>query len=310
MWEGYQVNHNQGVIMDRRQFIIRSSLLAAGAALPIRRAAARAQGEFTEIRRNVGYFTERGGTIGWLAAPGALAVVDSQFPETARNCLNGLQDRTDHPLDLLVNTHHHGDHTAGNTEFEGVAEQIVAHENVPGLMKKAAEENDSGEQAYPDTTYDARWEADFGDETIHVAHYGPAHTGGDSVIYFEKANVVHMGDLVFNRMNPYTDHPSGASILNWIRVLETVEDEYPADAEYIFGHSKPEAGVTGSKDDVAVMRDYLSAMVEYVEKSIERGIERDAIINREELEGFEDFLYADFWTLTDNLKIVYAEVTS
>lgn len=299
--------------MNRRQFLLRSSLLAAGAALPLHKMVAldTMQGIFTELRRNVGYFTERGGTIGWLTSPDAMAVVDSQFPESARNCLNGLKERSDHPLDLLVNTHHHGDHTAGNPVFEGVAKQIVAHENVPGLMKKAAEQSDGdSEQAYPDTTYNVEWKADLGDETIHAKHYGPAHTGGDSVIYFEKANVVHMGDLVFNRMNPYTDHPSGASIMNWIKVLKSAEDEYPADAIYIFGHAKPEADVTGSKEDVAVMRNYLSAMIEYVEESIEQGLNRESIIDRKELEGFEDFLYADFWTLSDNLKIAYTEVTS
>ncbi len=297
--------------MNRRQFLLRSSLFAAGLALPARQMLAQIQGQFTEIRRNVGYFTERGGTIGWLASPGGMAVVDSQFPETARNCLNGLKDRTNHPLDLLLNTHHHGDHTAGNTVFEEVAKQMVAHENVPGLMKKAAEESDgNSEPAYPSDTFTVEWNAEIGDEIVHAKHYGAAHTGGDAVIYFEKANVVHMGDLVFNRMNPYTDHPSGASIINWIKVLKSVEDEFPADARYIFGHAKPEAEVTGSKEDVAVMRTYLTSMVEYVEESIEKGMSREAIVSKEELDGFEDFLYADFWTLPDNLKVVYTELSS
>lgn len=297
--------------MNRRQFLVRSSLLTAGLALPVSTMLAQTQGEFTDIRRNVGYFTERGGTIGWLASSRGMAVVDSQYPETARHCLNGLQDRTDQPLDLLVNTHHHGDHTAGNPVFKEEAKQLVAHENVPGLMKKAAEESDgSSEQAYPSTTFNVSWNAEIGDEIIHAKHYGPAHTGGDAVIYFEKANVVHMGDLVFNRMNPYTDHSSGASIVNWIKVLKSVEDEYPADAKYIFGHARPDAEVVGSKEDVAVMRSYLAAMVEYVERSIEKNRNKEEIISREKLEGFEDFQYADFWTLPDNLKIVYTEVTS
>lgn len=297
--------------MNRRQFLVRSSLFSAGLALPVRSIFGQSQGQFTEIRRNVGYFTERGGTIGWLASSRGMAVVDSQFPETARNCLNGLQDRTDQPLDVLINTHHHGDHTAGNPVFKEKAKQLVAHENVPGLMKKAAEESDvNSEQAYPSTTFNVSWNLKIGDEIIRAKHYGPAHTGGDAVIYFEKANVVHMGDLVFNRMNPYTDHPSGASIINWIKVLKSIEDEYPADAKYIFGHAGPDAEVAGSKEDVAVMRSYLTAMVEYVEASIEEGMNKKEIISREKLDGYEDFQYAEFWTLPDNLRIVYTEVTS
>lgn len=297
--------------MDRRQFIRRASLLAAGAAVPFQKLMARAPGNFTSLRRNVGYFTEQGGTIGWLASPEAMVVIDSQFPETAKNCLNGLKDRTDHPLDLLINTHHHGDHTSGNPVFKGVAEQMVAHKNVPKLMKKAAEESDDEEPntAYPTTTFSDKWQMDVGDETIHVTYYGRGHTSGDSVIYFEKANVVHMGDLVFNRMNPYTDRPAGASMRNWVKILKTVAGEYPADAMYIFGHAKPEYGVTGKKGDLGVMSDYLSAIIEHVQKGLEEGKSKEEIADKEVLEGFEDFLYADFWTLSENIGVAYEEIT-
>jgi glyoxylase-like metal-dependent hydrolase (beta-lactamase superfamily II) len=150
---------------------------------------------------------------------------------------------------------------------------------------------------------------DLGDEVLHAKYYGPAHTSGDSVIYFEKANVVHMGDLVFNRMNPYTDRPAGASLKNWIKVLDTVAEEYPADALYIFGHGKPEYGVSGEKEDLKVMRNYLTTLVEYVAKGVEKGLSKEEITDKQVLEGFEDFLYADFWTLPDNLGVAYEEVT-
>lgn len=296
--------------MDRRQFLLRSSLLAAGAALPFKDILAHLPGEFKPLRRGVGYFTERGGTIGWLASPEGMVVIDSQYPETAKHCLNGLRDRTDHPLDLLINTHHHGDHTSGNPVFRGVAEKMVAHEKVPTLMKKTNRESEGrGNTAYPSTTYSQSWKMDVGDETVHAKYYGRGHTSGDSVIYFEKANVVHMGDLVFNRMNPYTDRPAGASIRNWITILDRVAEEYPADARYIFGHGKPEAGVTGGKEELAVMRNYLSAIIEYVQKGIEQGRSKEEITQKKVLTGFEHFLYADFWTLPDNLGVAYEEIT-
>lgn len=296
--------------MDRRQFLLRSSLLAAGTALPFKSLFANNQGNFTTLRRNVGYFTERGGTIGWLASPDAMAVVDSQYPETAKNCLNGLRDKTDQPLNLLINTHHHGDHTGGNPTFKEVAEKMVAHENVPKLMKKANEEQEGeGNTAFPETTYSKNWKMDLGDETIHAKYFGPGHTGGDSVIYFENANVVHMGDLVFNRMNPYTDRPSGASMQNWTNILSTVADDYPSDAIYIFGHAKSEFGVTGKKGDLGVMKDYLSAVLNHAQKGIEKGLSKDEITNKKSLEEFDHFLYADFWTLSDNLGVAYEELT-
>lgn len=296
--------------MDRRQFLLRSSLLATGAALPFKSLFANNRGSFTTLRRNVGYFTERGGTIGWVASPDAMAVIDSQYPETAQNCLNGLRDKTDQPLNLLINTHHHGDHTGGNPAFKGVAKKMVAHENVPKLMKKANEERE-GEQntAFPETTYSKSWKMDLGDEIIHAKYYGRGHTGGDSVVYFEKANVVHMGDLVFNRMNPYTDRKSGASMRSWTKILSTVAEEYPPDAIYIFGHGKPEYGVTGEKEDLSVMENYLSAVLAHARNGIKQGLSKDEITDKKLLEEFDHFLYADFWTLSDNLGVAYEELS-
>lgn len=296
--------------MDRRQFLLRTSLAAAGAALPFKNLMAghAFPGTFTDLRRNVGIYTERGGTIGWLAANDGFLVIDSQFPETAKNCLTGLQKRTERQLDMLINTHHHGDHTGGNPVFKGKARQMVAHQNVPKLMKQANEDAEGEPNtAYPETTFAQSWSVDLGDETVDVTHYGPAHTGGDAIIYFEQANVAHMGDLVFNRMNPYTDRPAGASIHNWVDVLEEATDTYPADAVYIFGHGNPEFGVTGKREDVLVMRDYLAAMVEHVESGIEAGQSKEAITDLEQMEQFPQFQYADWWTLAQNLEVVYAE---
>ena len=296
--------------MDRRQFLVRSSCAAAGALLPFKSLLTGRPGNFQPIRRNVGTFTERGGTIGWLASPDALVVIDSQYPETAGHCLEGLKERTDHPMDLLLNTHHHGDHTNGNPVFKPVAKHSVAHDNVPLLMKQAAEKSEnSPTPAYPETTFTDSWSMDVGDETLHAHYYGRGHTGGDSVIYFEKANVVHMGDLVFNRMNPYTDRPAGASIHNWVKVLSAAEEKYPNDAVFIFGHGKPEFGVTGKKEDLGVMKNYLVAMIEYVEKGIESGKGKEEIIDLKTLPGFEDFMYADFWSISQNIEVVYKEVT-
>src|SRR5262245_55177673 len=83
---------------------------------------------FTELRRNVGTFTARGGTIAYLINPGGVAVVDTQFPDTAKMCLDGLKTRaSNRGLDFVVNTHHHGDHTGGNGVFRDATKKIVAH---------------------------------------------------------------------------------------------------------------------------------------------------------------------------------------
>ena len=159
----------------------------------------------------------RGGTIGWLITPEAVVLVDSQFPDTATLCLEGVKSRSKRRIDLLINTHHHGDHTSGNIVFKPETPHILAHENVPALQKKSAEERGNvNQQAYADQTFGKTWDQDIGHERLEMRHYGPGHTGGDAVVTFAKANVVHMGDLVFRARHPFVDRPGGASVRNWL----------------------------------------------------------------------------------------------
>ena len=88
--------------------------------------------KFDSLRRNVGTFSARGGTIGWLITPEAFVVVDSQFADTAQMFLDGSKQRTPRQkIDLLINSHHHGDHVGGNKTLQPSTAKIVAHENVP-----------------------------------------------------------------------------------------------------------------------------------------------------------------------------------
>jgi glyoxylase-like metal-dependent hydrolase (beta-lactamase superfamily II) len=138
-------------------------------------------------------------------------------------------------------------------------------------------------------TVGTAWNEEIGREKVGLKHYGPAHTGGDAVVTFEKANVVHMGDLVFNRRHPFIDRPGGASIAGWVKVLEGTMADHGADAIFIFGHAGTNWPVTGKKADLAHMRDYLTALVEYVRGEITAGKPRDVIVkSTETLKGFPD----------------------
>jgi cyclase len=130
----------------------------------------------------------------------------------------------------------------------------------------------------------------FGDETITTRHYGPGHTGGDIVIVFEKANVAHMGDLMFNRAHPVIDRANGASIANWIVTLGKVAGDLPADTIYIFGHAGTGLPVTGSRADLQHHAGYLTALLEYVRAQVKAGKTReDVLALRDVIKGFEDY---------------------
>ena len=276
--------------LSRRQFVTRTA--AAAAALPLApafrfagRPARRA--EFTAIRRGVGVFTERGGTIGYLQTPEALVAVDTQFPESATTFLAGLRDGSDRGLDLLVNTHHHGDHTAGNAVLAPVAATHVAHEAVPGLQRASAVRSGSYDtQRYPSETYQRTWSADVGGEVVSLRYLGPAHTCGDSVVHFERADVVHMGDLVFNRRQPFIDRPAGATVAGWIDVLEEAHGRHPDDTVFVFGHAGEGYPVTGDRGELLVMRDFLTALLETVSQRLAAG-QTPEQIEGTEVPGFE-----------------------
>jgi glyoxylase-like metal-dependent hydrolase (beta-lactamase superfamily II) len=288
--------------VSRRRFLYLSSMAGAAAALPGPRWVF-AQGpqappatKFELIRRNVGYFTGRGGTIGWMVNKDAVIVVDTQFPDTAKICLDGLKERAGGRVpDLLFNTHHHGDHTAGNIVFKGVAKKIVAHANVPGLQKRAAEQAQpptTDKQAYADATFDKTWSEQLGDEQVTARHYGPGHTGGDAIIHFEKAQVVHMGDLLFHERHPFIDRPAGASVQNWMKTVETIAKDMPGNTLYIAGHSKEGLPVIVKREAIMRQRDYFDAVLSHVRKAIAGGMSKEETTALEALRGFEGYMAA------------------
>ncbi|HLP02493.1 MAG TPA: MBL fold metallo-hydrolase [Opitutaceae bacterium] len=262
------------------------------------------------LRGNVGYATGRGGTIGWLCDQHALVAVDAQFPETAQQFIDGLPGRGGREFDQLINTHYHGDHTAGNSAFRPVTRSIIAHANVPALQRGRSKTPDT--ETVADTTFTDQWRRDFGGETVAARHFGPAHTRGDIVVHFERANVVHLGDLVFNRLYPVIDRPGGASIAGWIETLETLAKTYPTDALYVFGHGTAQFGVTGTAADLGVMRDFLTALLEHTQREIRAGKARDEIVRLTEFPGFPDHRPAPGSTsrLPADLGVAYDELTA
>jgi len=269
---------------------------------------------FKALRRNVGYFTGQGGTIGWLVNADGVAAVDSQFAEAAAVFLAELPGREERTLDVLVNTHHHGDHTGGNGTFRPVTEHIVGHANVPELMR--ANPGRGGATAapvVPDMTFTDRWRMELGDEVISARYISPAHTRGDIVVHFEQANVVHLGDLLFNRVYPVIDRNGGGRIGQWITLLEEVARTYPADAIYICGHSQtedPRFTVETTRDDILVFRDLLSALLAHAEREIAAGKSRDEIMTLQNLPGFPEFNVDAGSRLPGNLGTAYDELTS
>ena len=300
--------------IDRRQFITLSSAAAVGARFVrvFAQATPPPTPTFTDVRRNVGVFTARGGTIGWLVNKDAVLVVDTQYADTAKTCLDGLNGKTGgRTIDLVFNTHHHADHTGGNGVFRSAAKKLVAQTNVPGLQKQvAAATPNAAPPVVADATFDKTWSEKAGDETVTAAYNGPGHTGGDAILHFERAHVVHMGDLLFHEIHPRIDRPAGASVQNWLKILEKVIKDMPADTIFIAGHARAGQPAAVPRAAVVHFRDYFDAVLTVVQKGITAGQTKEAI-TATPLPAFEN--YQNLTTtvnLASVLGVTYDELTS
>src|SRR5882757_2659225 len=219
--------------MQRSAFIRNTTLLASGllALNPKNMLAALLQQPAWKIKMltdNIGIFTEQGGTIAFLLSKSGIVVVDSEFAEPAKHLISELQQRTTNkPFYKLINTHHHGDHTSGNISFKGLVPHVLAHANSKlnqETVAKAQKKEDL--QLYPDMVYTDKWSERLDRENISLYYYGAGHTNGDSLVHFEHNDIVHMGDLVFNRRHPFVDRSAGASMKSWITVLDKALNKF------------------------------------------------------------------------------------
>jgi len=268
--------------MNRREFIQSSALTLGALTIAQQKVFASMFDDPWKIkmlRNDIGVFTERGGTIGFMLSKKGIVVVDAQFPEQSKHLIDELKKRSEKPFKLLINTHHHGDHTAGNISFKGVVDHVLAHENSLKNQKNVAVTNKTEDnQLYPDETFVDGMHKKIGKEKIALYWWGRGHTDGDAIIHFEHANIVHMGDLMFNRRHPVIDRSAGASIKNWIDVLHRTAEQFDSETIFIYGHAGTGYEVTGGKDDLKAFGEYLGNVLNFVDGEIKAGKSKDEIL--------------------------------
>jgi len=275
--------------MHRRKFL-QNSMLAFGALTigkqKILKAMVDDPWKISMLTDNIGIFTERGGTIAFHFSKEGIIVVDAQFPDTAQHLIDELKKRNDQPFHLLINTHHHGDHTAGNIAFKDLVTRVLAHENSLINQKRVAVANKTEEkQLYPNQTFGKVWEENAGKEKIGLYYYGAAHTNGDAIIHFKHANIAHMGDLVFNRRHPFVDRSAGANIQSWINVLDSAMKKFDKKTIFVCGHSGTGYDVKGQKDMLLAFHDYLGNVIKFVGDEMKAGKTKEEILKATEIPG-------------------------
>lgn len=280
--------------MQRRNFLYTAGILAGTSLLFQKKAMASffrtEEFNIKMLRNNVGIFTERGGTIGFILTKDGILVIDSQFADTAPHLIDELKKQATNPFRYLLNTHHHGDHTSGNIAFKGIVEHVVAHQNSLANQKAVAEKQKSEDkQLYPDQTFTDNLKIRLGDEKITGHYFGPGHTNGDAIYQFEKANIMHVGDLMFNKRHPFVDRSAGANMRSWITVLDKIQKLGGKDTLYIFGHSLNPGEETGTAEDLKKFQDYLGKVLSFAEAEIKRGVSKEDFIKNTSIPGVTEW---------------------
>jgi cyclase len=236
-------------------------LALALAALP----AAAQQQDFSKVEikvvpaaGNVYMLQGAGGNIGVSAGSDGLLIVDDQFAPLAEKIRSALQGINSGKLKFVLNTHFHGDHTGGNPTF-GAEAPVVAQENVrkrlaAGSVIRGNKTEPMTGPGLPVITFQDSVSVHFNGEEIRVIHYPNGHTDGDSVIFFTKSNVVHMGDDFFAARFPFVDLESGGSVQGMTAGVAKVLAQIPPDAKVIPGH--------GPLSTVADLKAYHHMLVE------------------------------------------------
>ncbi|MHA8087310.1 MBL fold metallo-hydrolase [Aquirufa sp. Wall-65K1] len=260
-----------------------------------------------DLRGGISLFSERGGTIAVLKTKDGYAVVDTQFPDQSQHVIDELKKQSDQKIQLLMNTHHHGDHTSGNIAFKGIVNRVVAHENsLKNQIAAAARAKTEDKQYYPTETFQDTWTAKIGKERIRAHYFGPAHTNGDVAIHFEHANVVHLGDLFGNKRYPIIDRSAGASVANWIHVNDKIQKQFDKDTIFTYGHAFNPTEITCKKEDLLTLTDYLEKLIIHVSAEIKSGKTKEEVMKLSAVNGVQG-MNGDF--LKNNFQMAYEELT-
>jgi glyoxylase-like metal-dependent hydrolase (beta-lactamase superfamily II) len=204
----------------------------------------------------------------------------------------------------LINTHYHADHTDGNTII-GKGAEIISHTNCKASQMASMKPEDRAEDAgLPQKTYEDEMILEHGEETVRLIHFGPGHTSGDTVVVFEKARVVHTGDLFFHGVPPYIDVQDGSNTQNWIKTIGKLAEKYP-DFKVIPGH-----GSVTTMQEYVKFAEYLRYLRKEVAAAIQAGKTKEQAMESIDLSAFDHIQdRGEFLTKKKNIEWIYIELT-
>ena len=264
-----------------------------------------------EVASGIYMLVGEGGNLGLSVGEDGAFLVDDQFAPLSGKIMAAIGELTDAPVEFLVNTHWHGDHTGGNEAFGTAGAVIVAHDNV--RVRMSTEQfmeifnqtvPPSPDIALPIVTFSDALTFHYNGETIHAFHPGPAHTDGDVILHFADADVFHMGDNFFNGFYPFVDVGSNGDIDGMIAAGYRVLAMSDSDSRIIPGH-----GPLATRDD---LRDWLRVVRdtrESIQSLIDQGMSEDEVVAANPTAEYDDSHGGGFMNPETYTRLVYTSLT-
>ena len=234
----------------------------------------------TQVTENIYMLSGRGGNLGALIGDDGTFLIDDQYAAEAPKILEALASIGGDSPEFLINTHYHGDHTGGNEILGEAGALIMAHENVRARLADGYELKAFGMNvdpaptaALPVVTYASDVTVHLNGDVAHIIHIANAHTDGDSIVVFEKANVIHTGDLMFNGFFPFIDISHGGSVKGMARALRQIAAMADEQTKIIPGH-----GPLAAKSDALAAADMLDTAYERLSELRSQGLSAEQAI--------------------------------
>ncbi len=232
-----------------------------------------------ELESDLFMLVGRGGNIGLSIGEDGAFLIDDQFAPLTERIQAAIAEVTDQPVRWVLNTHWHGDHTGGNENFGQAGAMIVAHENVYRRMNPAefadlvGRSGQAPRAALPVVTFDEGVRFHWNGRHIQVTHVGMAHTDGDAIVHFPRANVFHMGDTFFRGRYPFIDVDSGGGVGGVIAAANFVLERSNDETRIIPGH-----GELATPADLREYRDMLETVRLRVASMVAEGSSEEDVV--------------------------------
>lgn len=242
-----------------------------------------------------------GGNLGLLTGDDGIVLIDGGLTETSAMTVATIERMTDGPVNFLINTHAHGDHTGSNSPMMQSGATVVAHDNLRRALLADEQFDESG---LPELTFSDSVTFHLNGHNAFVFYIPSAHTSGDSAIHYPEVNVIHAGDVFFNTIFPFIDLDGGGDVDGFIAGQQKLISMANDDTQIIPGH-----GPLANRADLQAAVDMLIDAKSRVRALVDAGMSNEEVLEENPLSVYDSWSW-DFITTEVMTNTLYRSLTS